>query len=527
MSNELPNGWATPQLEKLFEFVIGGDWGKEPNFEDTDYVEVFCIRGTEFRHWDQEKGISRVPRKIKISSLEKRALKEGDILIEISGGGPDQPVGRTVHIDSKSIAIKPENPSVCTNFIRLARPVSEICSCYLNYYLKTFYLSGEVTKYQGGSNNLRNLKFKEYITIPIPFAPINEQIGIADKLDSLLTKVDAAQKRLDKIPTLLKRFRQSVLAAATSGELTKEWREENNHEDIEQELKEIEISRQKSFEVDATNHQKRTGKKLRPYDFSTLLEQVPERNIPPSWKIVELGTIISVLTDYHANGSYQILKKMVELKEDKDYACMIRATNFEKNNFDDLLIYISKEAYEFLGKSKLFGREILVGKIGNAGFVYHMPILNQPASLAMNLFALRFDEELVNSSYIYMFLKSDTGEENIQKYVRGVATKSIDKKSLRSVFVNLPTINEQKEIVRRVESLFTLADTVEKQYLEAKKRTDRLTQSILAKAFRGELVPQDPNDEPAEELLKRIQAEREAQKPVKKTRKTRSKKGSC
>lgn len=80
--------------------------------------------------------------------------------------------------------------------------------------------------------------------------------------------------------------------------------------------------------------------------------------------------------------------------------------------------------------------------------------------------------------------------------------------------MSVPNLLEQQEIVRRVESLFALADSVEKQYQTAKARVDRLTQSILGKAFRGELVPQDPNDEPAAELLKRIQAEREA-KPVK------------
>ena len=88
------------------------------------------------------------------------------------------------------------------------------------------------------------------------------------------------------------------------------------------------------------------------------------------------------------------------------------------------------------------------------------------------------------------------------------------------MLVPIPSTEEPKEIVRRVESLFALADSVEKQYTEAKKRTDRLTQSLLAKAFRGELVPQDPNDEPASELLKRIQVEREQQaanKPKPKT----------
>ena len=72
-------------------------------------------------------------------------------------------------------------------------------------------------------------------------------------------------------------------------------------------------------------------------------------------------------------------------------------------------------------------------------------------------------------------------------------------------------MNEQHEIVRRVEALFKIADDIEKRYQKAKAHVDKLTQSILAKAFRGELVPQDPNDEPASELLKRIQEERRKQ----------------
>ena len=76
-------------------------------------------------------------------------------------------------------------------------------------------------------------------------------------------------------------------------------------------------------------------------------------------------------------------------------------------------------------------------------------------------------------------------------------------------------------IVRRVESLFTLADKVEKQVQQARLRTYKLTQSLLAKAFKGELVPQDPNDEPVEKLLARILEERETIKPAKKSRKAK------
>jgi type I restriction enzyme S subunit len=344
----------------------------------------------------------------------------------------------------------------------------------------------------------------------IPLPPLAEQSRIVEKLDEVLAQVDTIKARLDGIPAILKRFRQSVLASAVSGKLTEEWRSGKSF-DIDLEISEIQKSRQTSFDLDAERHLARTGKKLRGYDYSTLDVEPSIRHIPEEWKLIQLGNIVSYLTDYHANGSYKVLKEHVELKDVEDFACMIRSTNFEKNNFEDLFVYITENAYDFLGKSKLYGGEILVSKIGNAGSVYHMPVLNRPASLAMNLFALRFDENKLSSTYLHFFLTSTEGEKNIQQYVRGVATKSIDKKSLRSVYINFPSFTEQKEIVRLVDQYFGFADTIEAQVKKAQSRVDNLTQSILAKAFRGELVPQDPNDESADKLLERIaQARKDA-----------------
>lgn len=122
--------------------------------------------------------------------------------------------------------------------------------------------------------------------------------------------------------------------------------------------------------------------------------------------------------------------------------------------------------------------------------------------------------------YIFYALRSPEIRKVIEINARSTSgVNNINSKEIAALSINLPSIDEQKQIVRRVESLFTLADTVEKQYQQARQRTDKLTQSLLAKAFRGELVPQDPSEEPAEKLLARIQAEREKLKPAKKTRK--------
>ncbi len=88
--------------------------------------------------------------------------------------------------------------------------------------------------------------------------------------------------------------------------------------------------------------------------------------------------------------------------------------------------------------------------------------------------------------------------------------------------MQLPPISEQHEIVRRVEALFAHADALEAKYRAAREQADRLTPAVLAKAFRGELVPQDPNDEPAAEMLERIRAARAAQPAAPRARRTRT-----
>ena len=91
---------------------------------------------------------------------------------------------------------------------------------------------------------------------------------------------------------------------------------------------------------------------------------------------------------------------------------------------------------------------------------------------------------------------------------KGVAYTGINIEDLRTLPLNLPPMKEQHEIVRRVEALFAFADRVEARYKAARAHVERLTPALLAKGFRGELVPQDPNDEPAAALLERIRAGR-------------------
>ena len=101
-------------------------------------------------------------------------------------GGPEQPVGRTVLIDKTVLSFRQEIPKICTNFVRLIRPNKNVDSKFINYYLSYFYKSNSIFDYQSGSNNLRNLKFDDYVKIRIPLPPQNEQKRIVFKMRIIL-----------------------------------------------------------------------------------------------------------------------------------------------------------------------------------------------------------------------------------------------------------------------------------------------------------------------------------------------------
>jgi type I restriction enzyme S subunit len=493
---DLPDTWLTTHLESVGTVVTG----KTPSKKKIEYFNgsIPFIKPGDIN--DQGKVLFTDDSITELGAETVPTIPSGTIVVTCIGN-----LGRCAITTKRSSTNQQINAVIPSNGIN---------TDFLYYQLRT--LKNWMLK-ESSATTVTIINKSRFSKAPIALPPVTEQKVIADKLDELLAQVESTKARLDAIPAILKSFRQSVLAAAVSGRLTEEWRVGKKFY-IDEEIEKISESRIRLHESDSKFHFDRTGKKLRHYDYSTLNVEPESRVIPECWKQVKLGCILSYLTDYHANGSYEVLKEHVELKETEDYACMIRATNFEKNNFENLFVYISKHAYDFLGKSKLYGNELLIGKIGNAGSVYLMPSLNRPASLAMNLFSLRFDEKLVSPKYLYLFMTSTIGEQNIQKYVRGVATKSIDKKSLRSVLINYPSFEEQTEIVRRVEELFAFADKVEAQVNAAQTRVNNLTQSILAKAFRGELTADWRAANPelisgknsAEALLKRIKVEREA-----------------
>ena len=201
----------------------------------------------------------------------------------------------------------------------------------------------------------------------------------------------------------------------------------------------------------------------------------------------KLGEMIELLTDYHANGSYKVLKQNVELKNEEDYAWMVRSTDFEKgfkNNFK----YINKHAYDYLKKSKIFGGEIIISKIGNAGKVYVMPKIDRPCSLAMNLFLLRLKKNEMSSKFLFYFLKTTKGEKQILSKLKGMATKTITKDSVRDLNIPQVDFSIQNQIILDFEEIESKNEELKSCYRKKLIELEELKKSLLQKAFAGELT---------------------------------------
>jgi type I restriction enzyme S subunit len=168
----------------------------------------------------------------------------------------------------------------------------------------------------------------------------------------------------------------------------------------------------------------------------------------------------------------------------------------------DILIIRSNGSVDLVGRTALVTER-------DKGFVY-----------AGYLIRLRTNQQLVISPYLSLALSSPNCRNSIELTARSTSgVNNINTEEIKALTIELPKLVEQLEIVRRVEILFALADRIETRYLAIAQRVDKLTQALLAKAFRGELVPQNTNDEPVSELLARMAATRAVSAISPKTRK--------
>jgi len=376
------------------------------------------------------------------------------------------------------------------------RPCSQDVSAkYLLALVKSRGFMREGASNMTGAVGLRRVPKQFVENYPVLVPPAAEQIRIAQKLDELLAQVDTLNARIDAIPALLRRFRQSVLTSAVAGRLTVDWRANNTSVDVREEIEKILIDRgfsSKSKKPSATHLSNE------------------EYEIPDTWSWVSLDLLSSKIVDgtHHTPTYVPEGIPFISVKDIRD-----GSINFSNTK------YITKEEHADLCKRcRPEIGDLLITKSGTIGRTAIITTSND-FSLFVSVALIKPASKLVNMRFINIALDKWVGSIDVSSRIVGSAIKNLHLTDMKVLAVPFAPLKEQTEIVRRVEQLFTFADQLEAKVASAKTRIDHLTQSILAKAFRGELVSQDSNDEPGSVLLERIKAQRAAAPKAKRARK--------
>lgn len=321
------------------------------------------------------------------------------------------------------------------------------CERFLRYYFSSPGFRELICEgVTGVGGSLTRAQPKHVANFPIPLAPLPEQKRVADKLETLLARVDSCRDHLDRLPIILKRFRQSVLAAATSGELTREWREE------------------RGLKRDAWR--------------STTFDEICSE--------ITVGYVGKMSDQYRPDG-----------------VPFLRSQNVRPFRFDPHEIrYISPEFHRSIAKSTLRPGDVAVVRTGAPGQCCVIPPEVVEANCS-DLVIVRPSNDL-DSRFAVVFINSETSQAFVKSEQVGVAQTHFNVGSMKRAPIELPSVAEQREIARRVEELWAMVGRIEQSADVVNQVTARLTSSLLSKAFSGELLPQNPNDEPVAKLLVRI-----------------------
>lgn len=474
MSAELPNGWVLTTLETIAHWGSGGTpsrskpelyGGTIPWFKTGELGPKEIFNSEETITHDA----------LKASSA--KLFPQGSVVVAMYGAT----IGK-VSILGREAATN----QACAVGIPMAEVTS---SGYLYNYLRS-QKEAFVAAGQGGAQpNISQTVIKAW---PIPIAPVPEQKRIVYKLDTVLTRVDAVSARLARVAPLLKRFRQSVLAAATSGRLTEDWR--GNVHSKEGGLTVVERDARAKEEL-LRNNPGLAKKK------STTHSKVNENylfELPDNWCFSTWGQISEWITYGFTRPmpSTDQGQRLLTAKDVHPFKVRLESSGYTTQG----------AFFDLSEKDKpLFG-DLLITKDGSIG---RAALIRTTESFCINqsVAVCWLRSTSMDRNFLEIVANADFTQRFVADMAKGMAIQHLSIVDFACCPVPVPPQNEQTEIVRRVETLFAFADRLEARLQAAQTATERLTPAMLAKAFRGELVPQDPNDEPASELLRRLQQE--------------------
>ncbi len=385
-----------------------------------------------------------------------------------------------------------------------------------NHYhprLLSYALPGYLNKINEHTSavTVKHLSSRTIQNIPLPLPPLAEQSRIVDKIDELFSSIEAGERAIARARTALTRYRKAVLKAAVTGELTADWRAQNPpSETADALLTRILKARYTAWEkaelekLDAKGKARpKTDKELAKFraKYKTPVEPLEEFQLkfPKGWRQASVERLTSAVRVI----SYGVLQPGDNLPEGTKLVRVCDVKNSRINQ--EKLKIIDPSIAEKYQRTFLEGGELLVTLVGSVGRTAIVPKSLQGANVARAVGVLPISD-IIQARWVELALIEEKSNQNLIGSSREVARKTLNLEQLRSFPIPLPPLNEQAEIVSRVEEALSKADKVEATLDAQARQAKALKQAVLKTAFEGNLVPQNPNDEPASELLKQIKA---------------------
>ena len=321
-----------------------------------------------------------------------------------------------------------------------------------HYFSEPSFRSLLCSEVSGVGGSLTRAQPSRVAKYPVLVAPLAEQARIADQLEALLARIQACQDRLEAIPALLKRFRKLVLSSALSGDLTEVWRAEQ-------------------------------GVGLDTWSARTIAD------------VAEVGT---GSTPLRSNSNFYA----------ETGTPWVTSAATSRPYIDSADQYVTKAAIDAHRLRVYRPGTLIIAMYGEGKTRGQVSELRIDATINQACAAITVDEQQANAAFVKLALLSQY--EQTRALAEGGAQPNLNLSKVRGIPLRLPEGPEQAQIVHRVGELFAFADTIDSRVAAATGKTRKLPSLTLAKAFRGDLVPQDPTDEPASVLLARISAQRAA-----------------
>lgn len=480
-----PPGWGLAQLGDAAELQPGYA------FDSDRFVAegVRLLRGTNIipggTRWEDT--VCLPPDRVEQFTAFR--LEPGDIVIAM-----DRPFISTGLKVARLTAA--DCPALLLQRVGRFRPSAAMSADYLHHYVNGTTFSAHTGGLATGTQ-LPHISKTDIETCPVLIPPLNEQRRIVAKLDAIFEQTRAAKARLERLPALLEKLKRSILAAAFRGDLTKDWRVA--HPDVEPAsvlLDRIRAERRRRWE---------DGMRAKGKDPTKANYEEPETtsavgNLPDQWAWASMGQAFVVqvgATPSRADPTFWG-GDLPWVSSGEVAFCRISST---KEQITRAGLHNSSTRLQPVGT-------VLLGMIGEGKTRGQPAILDIAACTNQNSAAIRVSETEVIPEYVYFHLAFEY--ENTRRIGSGNNQQALNKSRVEAMILPVAPVDEQREIVRRLRETEHAMDSLHARFSTQLELVESIERAALDKAFRGELVPQDPTDEPASVLLDRIRAARSA-----------------